>query len=1530
MTDTEESAKLTPSCTLDLGKLETFRERCIGKGATAKVYVGNYGGVPVAVKCVLADRATGFKKELQLLIRINLHHDNVVNILGYDSGIDMRICMELAFSSLHKLLKFSRPLDLEWILWVLHDTCEGMDYLHGKEVIHRDLKPDNLLLFADGKVKITDFGTARLLADRISFSAEIGSPKYWAPEVKNGSCSYSYMCDVWSFGIIVGEVLRSDVSLDVLDTLSLEEEWEAKLKGLSTESRHIFQKRKLEALIHLRRRTFPSLDLQDIPAINIFSEKVEQCLAVNPNNRPSFGELKTFFNENFMSTFSEPRPALPRAFVAHIEQKRKLLVDQESLPSVVRNLKSSYKSKGVKYITLSRYGKFDTEEMVQPELFAEDTSFPAKLLWQNLTHMKQFIIYGPAGAGKTVLLDYFCYTWAVDQTSSRIRTLAAFDAVISVSLTSIDWNTTTTIDDFLDAVANYYGDSSRQSSWIKENAHSVLWLLDDVDKVIHVPVVCEICERRVPWMSNLILFSTDIPEVKGKVKGLTSIQLKKWTDAQQKQFVTNFIPEFAVEAWNWLNSADAKRVKEMVDVPIILELICRGLVEDQPWTKNSTDVTFCYCVNLCVDIMINEAWKKSVSSTRSSLKKLAWANHTQKQVKIDDSYYKFLASVKLLVTEKERLKFINPVFQDFFVAEEVADRLKSVTDLLDDLKLPLFREGHIPSFVAWNLRNDPKAMSLWREIIHDGSLESELQLESPGDIVVWRKKQKHELEVQLRCLDENPEGFKDSFEQWITEHLSISPSYLAPEMSKVLLSTLCNWTTELFPIIELVVQHHISNDFPTPVLTRCLVMAASQNYVQTVILLLQYVPVAGSAFTMACSKSHISCLARFLEEDIENPVPGIQAACRVGNEDVIRMLQERGMKVWKGFPDACGTGNVTLVHQLLDSATKAGSKVDIEGAMEKIGTLKDVEKIPLILDLLISLGGELQYAINLSIRHGNKAFLEYLTTSNRKFDLVSAISSCRFGILRIDILDYLLSLATKEDIAAVCSTVDLNWSLPAMEYFLEKKLPLNLSPSLAIFFAEKAAAVGSRNLVERLMLLSPTKKRVEMIVIACKAKNIDVITFLVDQPWCGKQERIQALKELSSWNEWPEIKVWLRGPSVNIPTVPVEEKPAILGVLKRYMIAFADFCHNPLDKVSRIRLFNELTPFLNVNGPGLVFLDLNKFVSILKRNAGDFKEWDQELDGLGDLEDMLVTPIRRCIKVIANHLKKISERPVISFLNFVQFIPHFSFLNEFTTFTVGQALDLAGSMIPGYSPKKIIEMYEFMGKKSASILQQVLRLKLDDVIWLGFCFAKEAIEHPIIMAIVEVGANSIMRVADHSHVYTEYETGIRLAVSTAQNILENPTYMTGVSNLAEHLFRGPVRSRSRQPEPERTKNDHPAGVSRREALKTLEALVSDYDTLEADNLSLKCEVKECKAALRELQIQNEILQARIKETVPEEPESELRTAIGRGDLAEICRITAQKDSCSLDFNFLDTILMVPVSPTKMLAILNHFVKQLSL
>ncbi len=145
-------------------------------------------------------------------IMAGLKHPNIVELITVEQkGDTFFMVMEyIDGESLDKLIRRERHLQPERALDISIDVASAIGFAHSHKVLHRDLRPANILLTAEGLAKVTDFGTSRLLATQDLFArTRIGSPPYMAPEHFRGRAVFQ--SDIWSLGITMYEMLTGTV-----------------------------------------------------------------------------------------------------------------------------------------------------------------------------------------------------------------------------------------------------------------------------------------------------------------------------------------------------------------------------------------------------------------------------------------------------------------------------------------------------------------------------------------------------------------------------------------------------------------------------------------------------------------------------------------------------------------------------------------------------------------------------------------------------------------------------------------------------------------------------------------------------------------------------------------------------------------------------------------------------------------------------------------------------------------------------------------------------------------------------------------------------------------------------------------------------------------------------------------------------------------------------------------------------------------------------------------------------------------------
>ena len=196
----------------------------VGRGGMGTVYRARHAGLDrvVALK-ILSPRLAAdpefvrrFEREARTLA--SLEHPNIVAVhdTGVEAGAPYLVMEFVEGVSLRRLLA-ERRLPPEEALGIVPQLCDALEYAHGRGVVHRDVKPENILLDTKGRTKIADFGLAFIVgidASRITRAdVTMGTPHYMAPEQVESSRSVDHRADIYSMGVVLYEMLTGELPL---------------------------------------------------------------------------------------------------------------------------------------------------------------------------------------------------------------------------------------------------------------------------------------------------------------------------------------------------------------------------------------------------------------------------------------------------------------------------------------------------------------------------------------------------------------------------------------------------------------------------------------------------------------------------------------------------------------------------------------------------------------------------------------------------------------------------------------------------------------------------------------------------------------------------------------------------------------------------------------------------------------------------------------------------------------------------------------------------------------------------------------------------------------------------------------------------------------------------------------------------------------------------------------------------------------------------------------------------------------------
>lgn len=244
-------------------------ERTIGRGGMGSVYKGFHSrsGEPIAIKVIAPAVANSprfrrrFAAEVETLQR--LKHPNIVSLVGFgeEQGLLFYTMEYVDGQSLHEYLRQNKKMPWQDAIDVAIETAAALKHAHDLGIIHRDLKPANLMVASDGRVKLTDFGIAKLFGatELTAAGSVIGTADYMPPEQAEGK-AVTVRSDLYSLGGVLYALICG----------------QAPFTGKSVP----------EVLYAVRYNSAPNLQEREPDVPDELSELVHELLDKSPSKRP--------------------------------------------------------------------------------------------------------------------------------------------------------------------------------------------------------------------------------------------------------------------------------------------------------------------------------------------------------------------------------------------------------------------------------------------------------------------------------------------------------------------------------------------------------------------------------------------------------------------------------------------------------------------------------------------------------------------------------------------------------------------------------------------------------------------------------------------------------------------------------------------------------------------------------------------------------------------------------------------------------------------------------------------------------------------------------------------------------------------------------------------------------------------------------------------------------------------------------------------------------------------------------------------
>ena len=222
--------------------------------------------------------------------------------------------LEIKINENHKKkIYFDENQLLDWLI----QSCLALNYLHGNNIMHRNIKPSNIFLMKNNTIKLGDFGVSKNMSNFIRTKTIIGTPLYIAPELIENK-EYSFEVDIWSLGVTFCHLMTLEFPFEGRNTEKLNE--------------NILKKNKNKKILNKEKNNYNENILKNYSKEFIYL--IEELMSINPKERPTAKQIleKNIISERMKSYLKENNFDLSLAenYIQNYEKKEKEEIEKDN------------------------------------------------------------------------------------------------------------------------------------------------------------------------------------------------------------------------------------------------------------------------------------------------------------------------------------------------------------------------------------------------------------------------------------------------------------------------------------------------------------------------------------------------------------------------------------------------------------------------------------------------------------------------------------------------------------------------------------------------------------------------------------------------------------------------------------------------------------------------------------------------------------------------------------------------------------------------------------------------------------------------------------------------------------------------------------------------------------------------------------------------------------------------------------------------------------------------------------------------